>query len=355
MLARLVALAASVVSVSACATEVPAAAGLSHAIPISYQAHRLSVGGEQIDRVGRLIYRGGLRLSSPDRRFGGWSGLVVSADGKRLLSQSDDAHWLRADLVYDRHGDLTGVKDAELADMRDLNGKRMSKSRGDAEGLAALSSAGPDGPVLVSFEGKARVWRYETERSLDALPKPVAMPKAIAVGNNNQGLEGLTMLDPHTIFAAMESPHDSPDMDAWVVCYPRPTSCARAGMLHVAFRRPYHVSDAAMGPEGKHLYLLERRFLGLFGGLAIALREIDAGTVKPGARLEGEEIARFGASEAMDNMEGLSLRRGADGKTYVYMISDDNYDHALQRTLLLMFELAPAGRADPSSQSRNAD
>jgi hypothetical protein len=44
--------------------------------------------------------------------------------------------------------------------------------------------------------------------------------------------------------------------------------------------------------------------------------------------------------EDIDNMEGLALRRGADGKTFLYMISDDNYNHAFQRTLLLMFELA---------------
>lgn len=341
-LARQITLAA--LAISACATNMPAAPGLAHAIRISYEPYRLSAHGEEIDRVGRLIYRGGLRLSSPEPRFGGWSGLLVSADGSRLLAQSDEAHWLRTDILYDRHGDLAGVQNAELADMRDLNGKTMSKARGDAEGLAALSSAGPDGPVLVSFEQKARVWRYETGRSLDALPKPVAMPKAIAVGDNNQGLEGLTMFDAHTLFAAMEAPHhDSPDMDAWLVCYPRPHSCHRAGMLHIAFHRPYHISDAAMGPDGKHLYILERRYLGLLGGLVIAMREIEEAAVKPGARLEGEEIARFDASEAMDNMEGLSLRGGADGKTYVYMISDDNYDHALQSTLLLMFELEPAG------------
>jgi len=343
-LARLIALVVLAALVSACATEVPAAPSLVNAITISYESHRLSERGEEIDRVGRLIYRGGLRLASPDPRFGGWSGLVVSADGRRLLSQSDDAHWFRADIVYDRHGDLAGLKNAELADMRDLDGQRMSKSRGDAEGLAPLSPAGPDGAVLTSFEQKARVLCYQTGRSLDAFPIPVAMPKEVAVGDNNRGLEGLAMLDAHTIFAVMESPHDdSPDMDAWLVCYPRPASCAQAGMLHVALHPPYHISDAAMGPDGKHLYILERRFLGPFGGLAIALREIDTNAVKPGARLEGKEVAQFDTSTAMDNMEGISLRRGVDGKTYVYMISDDNYHHTLQRTLLLMFELEPAG------------
>ena len=61
-------------------------------------------------------------------------------------------------------------------------------------------------------------------------------------------------------------------------------------------------------------------------------------TSSAGATLGGKEIAEFSMRENIDNMEGLALRRGADGKTFLYMISDDNYN-PLQRTLLLMFEL----------------
>jgi hypothetical protein len=71
-----------------------------------------------------------------------------------------------------------------------------------------------------------------------------------------------------------------------------------------------------------------------------AVREIDRASVKASARLEGKEIAEFTMRENIDNMEGLSLRRTADGKTLLYMISDDNYNHGMQRTVLLMFELA---------------
>jgi len=40
----------------------------------------------------------------------------------------------------------------------------------------------------------------------------------------------------------------------------------------------------------------------------------------------------------IDNMEGIAVRRGTNGETLLYMISDDNFS-ARQRTLLLMFEL----------------
>jgi hypothetical protein len=128
-----------------------------------------------------------------------------------------------------------------------------------------------------------------------------------------------------------------PGMPAWIV----PLGSGAPERLDVMPHDPYQISDAAMGPSGKHLYLLERHYFGPLGGIVIAVREVDAADVKPGAELGGEEIARFSMRETIDNMEGLALRRGSDGKSYLYMISDDNYNHAIQRTLLLMFEIAP--------------
>lgn len=329
-------------SLGACATEVPAEPGLADAVALSFASVPLSAQDPKMDRVGRLIYRGGLELSSPDARFGGWSGLVVSADGKRLLSQSDEAHWLRAGLVYDTKGDLAGVKNAQLADMRDMSGGTMTKAEGDAEGLDALTKAGPDGAVIVSFERDARVWRYELSGSLDVKPTSVAMPEAIKSLRYNEGLEGLTIFRPGELLTVSEdTPDANGDMEAWLVPDPEHASDNTGGQLGVVPHAPYQISDAAMGPSGKHLYLLERHYFGPVGGIAIAVREIDAGDVKPGARLGGKEIAQFDMRETIDNMEGLALRRNADGKTFLYMISDDNYN-PLQRTLLLMFELVPA-------------
>jgi hypothetical protein len=39
-------------------------------------------------------------------------------------------------------------------------------------------------------------------------------------------------------------------------------------------------------------------------------------------------------------MEGIAVRSGPAGETLIYLLSDDNYS-ALQRTLLMMFEIAP--------------
>ena len=328
------------VALGACATQIPAAPNLPDAIAISYHSIALSPANLKEDRVGQLIWRGGIEISSPDARFGGWSGLIVSADGTHMLSQSDEAHWLKANLVYDANGNLAGIDHAELADMLNMSGEPMIKKEGDAEGLAALSPKGPDGPVIVSFEGNDRVWRYDLSHNLHAKPRIVPMPAAIAHLLPNLGLEGLTMLHSSTILAVAEDTRDANnDMQAWLVHYPVGEESLQHGQLGVKAHPPYEISDAAMGPDG-NLYLLERHYFGPLGGIVAAVRKIDRASIKPGARLEGDEIAQFTMRENIDNMEGLSLRRGADGKTLVYMISDDNYNHGIQRTVLLMFELA---------------
>jgi hypothetical protein len=327
-------------SLVACATEAPVRKGLKDAVALSYERIPLSQSDRKEHRVGRLLYRGGIEISSSDRRFGGWSGLVVSADGTRMLTQSDKAHWLRADLVYGTRGNLAGIANAQLADMRNRRGRRMAKRQGDAEGLVALTRAGPDGPVLVSFERIPRVWSYDLSHSLDARPEPVSMPDGIkTLRGSNQGLEGLTILRPGAVLAVSEAPHETRgEMDAWLVPYPTRAAGIVYGALKIKRHPPYEISDAAMGPDGKYLYLLERHYYGMVRGVAIAVRRIRATDVRGGATLGGQEIAEFSVRENIDNMEGLALRRSSDGKTYLYMISDDNYS-PLQRTLLLMFEL----------------
>jgi hypothetical protein len=309
------------------------------AIAVSYKAIPLSSANLQQNRVGKLVYRGGLQLSSPDPRFGGWSGLVISKDGKRMLSQSDEAHWLRADLRYDHHGNLTGIANAELADMKALDGHVMRGKEGDAEGLTAVSPAGPDGPVLVSFERKARVWRYDLSKNLDAVPTKVPMPEDIKTLKSNSGLEGIAMLTPHAFLAVAEDSNNAQgDRKAWLVPSGVPAKGIDYGVLGVIPHAPYEISDAAFGPDRRYLYLLERHYFGPLRGVVIAVRRIDAGTIKAGARLQGQELAAFTMHENIDNMEGLALHRGPHGETLLTMISDDNYN-PIQRTLLLMFEV----------------
>lgn len=311
-------------------------------VALSYKALPLSSADLKESRVGGLIYRGGLEINSSDARFGGWSGLLVSADGTHILSQSDEGHWLRATLTYDKRGNLAGITSGLLADMEGEDGSKLkAKIESDAEGLAVLSDRGLDGPVAVSFERDARILRYDTENSLDAVPTTIPAPDDIKTLDFNSGLEGLTRITPDTLFAVAESPQvRGNDHSAWLIPIPGRKPGARFERLSVKHHDPYEISDAAMSPDGRSLYLLERHYFGPVRGVVVAVRRVSTADVKPAARLDGEEIAKFTMHENIDNMEGLALRRDASGKTLLYMISDDNYNLTLQRTVLLMFEVA---------------
>jgi hypothetical protein len=73
-------------------------------------------------------------------------------------------------------------------------------------------------------------------------------------------------------------------------------------------------------------------------GVSVRLMRVAAADIRPGAHLEGREIARWGPPLTVDNFEGVAARRGPDGETLIYLLSDDNF-HLLQRTLLVMFAL----------------
>jgi hypothetical protein len=83
--------------------------------------------------------------------------------------------------------------------------------------------------------------------------------------------------------------------------------------------------------------VLERRF-SWARGVAMRIRSIPLSSIKPGALVDGPELIYADMGYQIDNMEGLSVHREADGTQVLTLISDDNFS-ALQRTLLLQFAL----------------
>ncbi|MGL1687315.1 esterase-like activity of phytase family protein, partial [Vibrio parahaemolyticus] len=60
------------------------------------------------------------------------------------------------------------------------------------------------------------------------------------------------------------------------------------------------------------------------------------------ARLSGDILLQVNGDFQIDNMEGVAVHRDAAGDQVVTLISDDNFNHLLQRTLLLQFTLTDA-------------
>lgn len=289
-------------------------------------------------RIGRLIYRGGVSVVPADDRFGGLSGFKISPDGARFVAVSDTGNWTTGTLNYDARGELIGAGDIVVAPLLGEDGLSLhGKSDGDAEGLAFLDPFDLKGPAYVSFERNHRVLVYDWDaHGLSAKGEPVTMPDAIKGLRNNSGLEVLaTLPDGRLVAVAEEGPKgDDDDSPGWVVD-PKTGDSVSFTMKRVL---PYSLTDATLLPDGR-LLVLERRFA-VTTGPGAQLRAYDPATFTEGAVVEGDLIAVMFAGVTVDNMEGLAARRTDDGRTLIYVVSDDNFQRPLQRTLIMMFELA---------------
>jgi hypothetical protein len=108
------------------------------------------------------------------------------------------------------------------------------------------------------------------------------------------------------------------------------------GTFAVRRRSDYDIGDAALLPGGDVL-ILERKF-SWTAGLNVRLRRIALADIRPGALVDGRVLLEADLGYEIDNMEGLSVHRGAAGETVLTLVSDDNFS-MLQRTLLLQFVL----------------
>lgn len=323
--------------------------GLSYAAPYDASAEKLVVSTRPVPmdvenprrtRVGQLIWRGGLSLSSAHDRFGGLSSLIVSADSSHLLATSDRSWWFSAELRYDDQGRLSDIVSPKIAPIKGTDGKPLTERQvRDSEGLALA----PDGAVLVSFEREDRVLRYATSDPFDAdglsAVTPSELPRAsgFAELSSNNGLEALSDLsDGRLIVIAEGRDDDEPLRPAWLL-----EDGAQSAALSYRREPRFRPTGVAVMPDGD-LLVLERRYT-LIGGVSAIIRRVPRDAITAGATLEGEKLAMLRAPLSVDNMEGIATRRGPNGETLIYLVSDDNFSPLLQRTLLLVFALPPDG------------
>jgi hypothetical protein len=138
--------------------------------------------------LGLLRYLGGLHLRSDHPRFGGFSGLVVDREGRRLVAVSDLGLWFEAALVTGADGRLAGLAETRLRPLNDAAGRPLTKKvLADAEALARLA----DGSLLVGFEGRHRLLRYPR---VGGAGEPYPAPPGIEAAPANAGIEALTRL-----------------------------------------------------------------------------------------------------------------------------------------------------------------
>lgn len=282
-----------------------------------------------LEKIGALTYTGGLVLSSPDKRFGGFSGLLASAGGRTLIAVSDKGHLLTLAVTLDGNGRLIGVADADMVPIKDEDGAPLSgKRNSDAESLAQA----PDGSVLIAFERRHRIDAYAGP---DGAARPLSVPPQFTLMPSNGGVESLTGLSDGRLLALSEGFQTSEGLMGWLGT-PGKNGTWDWETLTYPYDGRFVPTGAATLPGGDIL-VLERSYSPL-EGVRVRLRRIPARQMIPGSLLGGPVLADLAEPFSVDNFEGVAVFRDAAGRLRVVLISDDNFS-ALQRTLLLSFAL----------------
>ncbi len=293
------------------------------------RSERITLGSapSAASKLGPLAFEAGFALSSSDRRFGGLSGLWLAPDGSRLIAVSDHGTLWIATLEHAADGRLLGFAGWQALEPGRAAGDPTGR---DAEALAEDGRGG----LVIAYEGEHRLRRFALE-DLGAAPTPLPTPKALGEPSN-LGIEALVNLPDGTLLALAEGVLDGAgDLDAWRI--------AKDGIDQLSF-----VSSGGFVPTGADrlgdtIYVVERR-LTLLGGIASRIVTIRAQDERHGARLTGRALAELRAPLVAENFEGIAAARCPDGRPFLYLVSDDNFN-ALQRTLLLQFSLdsSPGG------------
>lgn len=278
-------------------------------------------------RLGPLAFLDGLVLRG-GQGFGGWSDLLV--EGERVLFLGDEGSILTARLDLDAEGRLRGLAEAEIRPLLDEEGRPLSDKRlRDAEAMTRL----PDGSLAVAFERRHRLWRYaDPTAAAEPLPQPPLLDD-LGPTRDNSGLEALAMLPDGRLFGILEGEQGAAESGAFVMHPDGSGYRALSYVLHDDFQ----VTETAVLPDGD-LLVLERFYKPEIGPKA-RLRHLPAAALEGNAPLEAALWGELAWPRAVDNMEGLAVAKDAQGRTLVYLLSDDNFNPA-QRTLLLRFELA---------------
>ncbi len=286
-------------------------------------------------RFGKLIWLGGVSLSSASVYFGGYSGLVMDASGTKIVGISDSGSWISANLYFGSDGRIAGINNVEIGPLLAPNKRPFEKkSDRDAEGSTLASGDFRRGILYISFENNNRIaifpirdGRIEPQKGL------IPLPKSAMKHRNNKGLEGLARIrhGPNkgdlVIFAErFKEPDDF--LNGWLL--------SKHGTRRLRLRSVggYDITDVAPFPDGGIL-ILERRFR-YSEGIKVRIRRLYPDALKNKERLDGEVLFEADDSYNIDNMEGITVHLNKRKEAIITLISDDNFN-LFQRTLLMQF------------------
>ena len=218
---------------------------------------------------------------------------------------------------------------------RRSSGSTASRWRRGA-GTTPKSLAEDGGIAYVGIERVHQIVRFDFARGgLAARGAPLALPPAAKKLPSNGSFEALEFVPKGlplagTLIAISERGYDeNGDIQGFLIGGPSP------GTFAVKRTDDFNISDCAL--VGSELFILERRY-SIMRGVAMRIRRVPLAAIRPGAVLDGPAAIFADLGYEIDNMEGLSVHRGAKGDIVLTLISDDNFS-PIQRTVLLQFAL----------------
>lgn len=295
-------------------------------------AYKGKAPGEAVDG---LIWRGGIVMTSPMAEFGGLSGIAFTGPGHKVAFVSDVGNFVSGHLIYNEDGAPLGLGGVVLTAIQNSKGVDLPRQFArDAEAIETVYRDGVPAAARVGFENLTRVADFALENGAPGGPaREVNIPAWIEKLRTNASLESVCIAPPASPVAGStllitESARTGEGFAAYML------GNRDKGEFTVTRTAGLNPTDCAFLPNGDLLVL--ERGIGILG-FAMQLRRIPADEVRPGVMLEGD-IVLTGAGGDIDNMEGVAVHEGPDGKPRITIVSDDNFN-SWERSLLLEFSL----------------
>ena len=274
---------------------------------------------------------GGARLAD-GVRFAGGIELVLEAgsplhslsdlkltDSDGFVSVTDAGDLVRGQLVLNRAGRLTGVRDLSWRRLTLTDGQPIvDKIDGDAEGLALLDN----GDLLISFERDHRIWNYGPASAPSPHPAPLRRPEVVFAVND--GMEGLAA----SATGWRVSGESGGVWDCSALNCTTVTPVPDTPLVDDSYR----ITGMDRDPTGDGFIVVQRSYRPPVDARAQVRRMAVDGTLGP-------VLAELKLPGTTDNFEGIAAV-ARDGGVRLYILSDDN-DNPAQRTLLLAFDIEP--------------
>ena len=280
-----------------------------------------------------LRFVAGWRLVSRNSQFGGFSALAYRGDGRFLLI-GDNGEATRLTLGADG-----AVSEVTIRPLPTPPGNPQRKAFTDAEALVIDPATGK---VWLALEALNQIWRLDA--AMTRVESRRGSP-ALDDWPSNSGPEAMVRLaDGRTILFSEGEDRNSYGTEGLVFRGDPAVSGKPPVRFYYDAQGKGQVSDAAPLPDGR--ILLVHRKLGLSPIFTTTLAIADPADIGKDRVVRSVAIGTVPKPLA-DNYEGAAITV-TDGRTWLWLVSDDNFNH-WQRSLLLKFELVdlPPRRRTP--------